>query len=222
MSKDIIIVGSGAFAREVFCLIKQINSSNKSEWNIRGFVSESEPKIELVEQLGSRYLGGLDTIQSSKRIEETIHFVVAVGDGYHRKRLSDLCITLGLTPTVLIHPNVVIGENVEIEEGVVICANSVITTNIKLRRGSQLNLNSLVGHDVELGNFVTLAPAVKIMGNSKVEEMATIYTGAIVAPSVNIGSNSIIGAGSVVLSDVPVNSKAFGNPAKVMGLTTVI
>ena len=39
--------------------------------------------------------------------------------------------------------------------------------------------------------------------------------GAIVLPGVAIGDNAVIGAGSVVTRDVPANSVAVGNPAKV-------
>ena len=35
-------------------------------------------------------------------------------------------------------------------------------------------------------------------------------------PGVVIGENSLIGSGSVVTKDVPANSVAFGNPAKVV------
>jgi len=40
--------------------------------------------------------------------------------------------------------------------------------------------------------------------------------GAIVLPGVSIGDNSVIGAGAVVTNDVPANSVAVGNPARVV------
>lgn len=40
--------------------------------------------------------------------------------------------------------------------------------------------------------------------------------GAIVLPGVTIGDNSVIGAGAVVTRDVPANSIAVGNPARVV------
>jgi maltose O-acetyltransferase len=40
-----------------------------------------------------------------------------------------------------------------------------------------------------------------------------------VLPNVNIGNNVIIGAGSVVTNDIPNNSLAVGNPARVIGNT---
>lgn len=40
--------------------------------------------------------------------------------------------------------------------------------------------------------------------------------GAIILPGVTIGDNSVIGAGAVVTRDVPANSVALGNPARVV------
>ncbi|MCX2747233.1 sugar O-acetyltransferase [Arthrobacter sp. MI7-26] len=40
--------------------------------------------------------------------------------------------------------------------------------------------------------------------------------GAIVLPGVSIGDNSVIGAGAVVTKDIPANSLAVGNPARVI------
>lgn len=40
--------------------------------------------------------------------------------------------------------------------------------------------------------------------------------GTIVLPGVSIGENSVIGAGAVVTKDIPANSLAVGNPARVI------
>lgn len=41
-------------------------------------------------------------------------------------------------------------------------------------------------------------------------------SGAVVLPGVSVGDNSVIGAGSVVTSDVPANVIAVGNPCRVL------
>lgn len=50
----------------------------------------------------------------------------------------------------------------------------------------------------------------------KIGKNCWLGAGVIVLPGVNIGDNSVIGAGSVVTKDVPANVVAVGNPCKVL------
>ena len=43
-----------------------------------------------------------------------------------------------------------------------------------------------------------------------------IGANSVVLPGVNIGDNSIIGAGSIVTKDIPPNVVAVGNPCRIM------
>lgn len=50
----------------------------------------------------------------------------------------------------------------------------------------------------------------------KLEKNVWIGDGATVCKGVTVGENSVVGAGSVVVTDIPANSIAAGNPAKVV------
>ena len=50
-----------------------------------------------------------------------------------------------------------------------------------------------------------------VIGNN-----VSIYTGAIVIGNITISNNAVIGAGSVVVKDVPENAVVVGNPAKII------
>lgn len=84
---------------------------------------------------------------------------------------------------------------------------------------------------ITIGNNVTLAPGVCIMAHDASTKRHLGYTkigkvcigdntfigaGSIVLPNVKIGSNVIIGAGSVVVKDIPKDTVAVGNPARVI------
>ena len=87
---------------------------------------------------------------------------------------------------------------------------------------------------ITIGNDVTLAPRVHILAHDastkipmnctrigKVTIGDRVFIGAstIILPGVAIGNDVIIGAGSVVTRDIPDNSVAAGNPAKVLTST---
>ena len=87
------------------------------------------------------------------------------------------------------------------------------------------------GFLVSIGNRVTLT-GVKILthdgstqipfGVSKVGKVTIgdevfVGHGTIILPNVRIGSRVVVGAGSVVTRDIPDNSVAAGNPARVIG-----
>ena len=70
----------------------------------------------------------------------------------------------------------------------------------------------LIAHDASI--FMIMG-CTKI-GRINIKENCFIGDSVIVLPNVTIGPNSIIGSGSVVTKDIPPNSIAAGNPAKVI------
>lgn len=85
---------------------------------------------------------------------------------------------------------------------------------------------------IEIGDDVTIAPRVHILAHDASTKRELGYTkigrvtignhvfigaGGVILPNVHIGNQVVIGAGSVVTHDIPDNSLAVGNPAKVIG-----
>lgn len=84
---------------------------------------------------------------------------------------------------------------------------------------------------IKIGDNVTLAPRVQILAHDASMHNETGYTyiapvcignnvfigaGSTILPGVTIGDNVVIGAGSIVSKDIPSNSVAAGNPAKII------
>ena len=80
--------------------------------------------------------------------------------------------------------------------------NCIISTNVKI-----------LAHDASTGRFAVNYSKV---GCVSIGKNVFIGSGSIILCDVKIGDNCIIGAGSVVSKDIPENSVAAGNPAKVI------
>ena len=64
--------------------------------------------------------------------------------------------------------------------------------------------------------FVELCPDVNVSGNCKIGKFTFIGTNCTILPNIQIGSNVVIAAGSVVTKDVLANSIIGGVPAKLI------
>lgn len=71
-------------------------------------------------------------------------------------------------------------------------------------------------HDGAVWNFRDKDPDIHVFGTITIEDNCTIGRSAQILPNVTIGRNSIVGAGSVVITDVPPNSIVMGVPARVI------
>ena len=69
-------------------------------------------------------------------------------------------------------------------------------------------------HDVELSDFVTIAPNAVLLGNVKIGYKCYIGANSTILPNISICDNVIVGAGSVVTKDIKEAGKYAGAPAR--------
>ena len=78
-----------------------------------------------------------------------------------------------------------------------------------------VNTASSIDHDCILEDFTFIGPNATLCGGVEIGECSFIGAGSVILPYIKIGKNCIIGAGSVVTKNIPDNSTAYGNPAKI-------
>ncbi|MBU0905524.1 MAG: serine O-acetyltransferase [Firmicutes bacterium] len=105
-------------------------------------------------------------------------------------------------------------------------------TGIEIHPGAKIGrrffidhgMGIVIGETCEIGNDVTIFQGVTLGGTGKergkrhptLHDNVLVATGAKVLGSITIGENSKVGAGSVVLKDVPPNATVVGIPGTVV------
>jgi acetyltransferase-like isoleucine patch superfamily enzyme len=119
-----------------------------------------------------------------------------------------------------------VGAFVEIQKGATIGKNCKISSHSFICEGVHIEDNVFIGHNVTFIND-RFPRATNEDGSiqtdtdwhveeTRVKRGASLGSSVTVLCGVTIGANSIIGAGSVVLKDIPENVIAAGNPARVI------
>lgn len=153
-----------------------------------------------------------------------------IGDGAH------------IRSGTVIYAGVKIGKHLNTGHYALIREGNVIGNNVSIGSFTELALNNTVGdntrvhsrcflEDVVLGKNIFVGPGVlftndphppsgdtfkKCLRGATVEDGAMIGGGVTMLPHVHVGERALIGAGSVVVHDVPAQTVVVGNPAKII------
>ena len=120
-----------------------------------------------------------------------------------------------------INMSIHVGENAKLTIGnncamsnVAICCKKEINIRDNVYIGGDCRIYDTDFHSIKLNYRIEKSdPDIKT-GSVLIEDGAFIGASCIILKGVKIGSNSVIGAGSVVTKDIPPNQIWCGNPAK--------
>lgn len=113
-----------------------------------------------------------------------------------------------------IHPQAVIAPSVQLGVGIVVAAGVVINPDAVIGNHAIINTGATVDHDCVIGHYAHIAPGVNLAGNVQIDDECFVGIGSVAIPGCHIGANTIVGAGSVVISNIPAGVIAKGVPAR--------
>ena len=201
-TKQIIIVGGGGLAREIF---SWLNGKN-----VIGFLDDTRPPLLEKYNYPIKVLSSISDYIPEK---ESVH-ILGIMNPEGKKRVVSLLKEKGCKFTSFIHPTAIIGKNVRLGEGVVITPGCILSCDINIGDFVFLNTQSTIGHDVKVGNYTSINGKVEVSGFVHIGESVTIGSRVVILPKKKIANGAIIGAGSVVVGNINQAITVFGNPAK--------
>jgi UDP-perosamine 4-acetyltransferase len=206
MEKGIVVVGAGGHAK---VCIESLRAMGKQVDYCIGEASDHELCV------GVPILAGDENL---KRLREEGYETafIAIGSNRLRKRLGALVTDMGYRLTNAIHPGAVVSPTATLGEGVAIMAGAVINAEASIGALSIVNTGATVDHDCRIGEAVHIAPQCGLAGNVKVSDLSFLGVGTRVIPGIQIGTNVIVGAGAVIISDIDDEKTVVGVPARLI------
>lgn len=185
----------------------------KSQYSICGYIDD-DPTLENSIINGIPVLGSVNYLLDNIGCDEYSVFV-PIGNNDVRYNILKRLNTKGFQTPSFIHPNTQVFENVSIGNAVYMLPNSLVMPCTVIKDYTMISAGVNIAHHniIEKGCFFSqgsnIGASLFIDTKAYVGISATIMTGV-----KRIGSNTLIGAGAVVISDVEDNAVVVGIPAK--------
>ena len=123
-----------------------------------------------------------------------------------------------------IEPGAIIRDNVEIGDHAVIMMGAIINIGAQIGEGTMIDMGAILGGRAIVGKHCHVGAGAVLAGVIEppsampvvVEDDVLIGANAVIVEGVHVGKGAVIGAGSIVLHDVPSGAVVAGNPAKII------
>ncbi len=208
--RPLLVIGSSGHASAVLDVVEL-----QGDYEIMGLLDSFESAG--ITKHGYKVLGPVEEAAVLAASLSCLSVFVAIGDNWARwqisKKLTSV-LPVAEFPSV-IHPSVVLSRSSRVGAGSVIMAASVVMTNTVIGEGCIVNTASTLNHDCRMDDYSSLSPGVHLGGAAAIGFRSSIGIGSTLREKVTIGRDTVIGAGSVVLNDIPDGVVAYGVPAKV-------
>lgn len=172
-----------------------------------------------VKIMGVQVVGRDEDLLQLKNQGWTDAFVTvgSVGNTTIRRKLYKLIEELGFFIPNICDSSAEIARGVIFDKGAFVGKNAVINSESKVGCCSIINTGSIIEHECCIGDFSHISPGTVLCGQVSIGTDSHIGANSVVRQRIRVGNNTMIGVGSVVLNDISDNSKAYGNPCKVVG-----
>ena len=207
--KEIILVGAGGLGREVLEYV--LDSVDPGTHRIKGFLDDFKDRLQ-PDSLGYPILGNT----TEYGLTEADWLLLTIGDPQQRMTIAERLTARGAQFLTLVHPLAHVARTARLGTGCIVGPFATVGAYAELGNHVALTYYASVGHDARVGDCCALSPYAAANGGTILEPCVFVGTHAAINPMKQIGRGAKIAAGAVVYRDVPANSLAAGNPAKIL------
>lgn len=207
--KKLVIWGASGHALVVADIVRL-----GGEYEIVGFLDDVNPERRNTEFCGAPILGGAEQLSALRRVGVS-NIIFGFGNCQARLRLSEVVRRKGFSLITAVHPQAVVAADVKIGEGTVVVAGAVINPATRIGNNVIINTCASIDHECLVEDGAHICPGVHLGGRVTVGRGVWVGIGSTVKEQVHIGEYSVVGAGSLVLDDIPPRVVAYGVPARV-------
>ena len=205
--KNLYIIGAGGFGRECVGNFR-LWDGFADRYVIRGFLDDKPTALDGY----TSYPPIVGTVASFTPGEDDV-FVCALGNIAPRRRCIDWLRQKGGCFETIVAPTAVVHQTVRLGEGCLVLDHTIVSADVTLGDHVLCHANVLLGHDTKVGDHTVIESYAFTGGFAAVGECAVLHTRATVLPYKRIGAGAVVGAGSVVIGNVPAGKTVFGVPA---------
>lgn len=207
--KRIVVWGASGHALVVADIIRL-----EGRFEIAGFLDDEHPERVGTPFCNSIVLGGREEL-AALADQGIRNMVIAFGDCRARLAAAAMAIEAGFSLQEAVHPRAVVASGVSIGPGTTVMAGAAINPGAVVGQNVIVNTNATIEHECMLEDGVHVCPRAVLGGQVRAGRAAWIGIGATVREKITIGAHAVVGAGAVVIRNVPDFAVAYGVPAVV-------
>jgi sugar O-acyltransferase (sialic acid O-acetyltransferase NeuD family) len=178
-----------------------------------GFIDDGADSIGS-QVLGLPVCGGFTWLKD--RTQQTpVAVVLGIGKNEARKEVAERCRSAGIKLLTAIHPGAVVSTSARIGDGTVIMARAVVNPDSIIGECAVVNTGAVVEHDCVVGDYAHLSPNSSMGGAARLGALSWLGMSAAIIHGVSVGVGTVVGAGAVVIRDLPDRVVAIGVPARI-------
>jgi UDP-N-acetylbacillosamine N-acetyltransferase len=210
MADKIVIWGASGHALVVTDIIRLCG-----DYEIVGCLDDLNPERHNTDFNGLRIIGGREQLDLLRH-QGVGHIIFGFGNCAARLQLTELVREKGFALATAVHPRSIVADSVRVGAGSIIAAGAVVNPAAMIGENVIINTAASIDHECVIDDGAHICPGATLGGGVTIGRAAWVGIGATIKDHLRVGARTIIGAGAVVVHDIPEGVVAWGVPAKVM------